>query len=267
MESTKQICEKWYKQLSFPAQYDHEFYKALDEIEISDAITIENYNLKETDGKRNLLSYLYFCESVSQRYKEKGIPEDILMHTLGDLVIWTNVWSDLKGELYLGEIAWLSNHMKMRLFRLGSLEFIARKSLVSSETVALSEGDNILDVHIPNGAPLSPDNCHQSIAMAKAFYAKYYPEFEYHHIVSTTWLLDPTLDRFVGPQSNIVNFRKMFTLIESHETYSAIRYVFKWNTTLETLPEAVCTSSLAEKMKQYVLDGGKLYGCSGVIKV
>lgn len=267
MESTKQICKEWYKKLSFPAKYDEEFYKALDEIEISDSITIETYDLKETDGKRNLLSYLYFCEALSERYKEKGIPEQVLLDTLGDLVIWTNVWSDLKDELYLGELPWLGNHMKMRLFRLGSLEFIARKSSVASEAVGLSEGCNILDVHIPNSAPLSPEKCRQSIEMAKAFYAKYFPEFEYHHIVTTTWLLDPTLEQFVGPQSNIVNFRKMFTLIETHETYSAIRYVFKWDTTLENLPNAVCTSSLAEKMKKYVLDGGKLYACSGVINI
>ena len=223
MSNTKQICEKWYRKLNFPAHYDQEFYRALEEVSIPSESTFESYDLKETNGKKNLLSYLYFCEALSERYKEKGIPEQILLDTLGDLVIWTNVWSDIKGELYLGELPWLGNHMKMRLFRLGSLEFIARQSTVENQKAGLSEGDPILDIHIPNGAPLSPEKCRASIECAKQFYAKFYPEFEYHHIVTTTWLLDPTLEQFVGPQSNIVNFGKMFTLVDRHETYAAIR--------------------------------------------
>ena len=100
----KSVIAFWYKKLNFPSKYDGEFYRALEEIEIPADSKLEDYDPKCEDGKRNLLAYLYFCEELKRRYEEKGIGEDILMDTLSDLVVWTDVWSELKGELWLGEL-------------------------------------------------------------------------------------------------------------------------------------------------------------------
>ena len=56
---------------------------------------IENFSamlddLSSTDGKRNLLSMLFMCESLAEKYRERGIGEAVLLATLSDLVIWTN---------------------------------------------------------------------------------------------------------------------------------------------------------------------------------
>ncbi|MBQ2881672.1 MAG: hypothetical protein IJE40_05340, partial [Clostridia bacterium] len=74
-----EIIEKWYKKIGFPRHYDKEFYEALKTITVDTSICVEEYNLKETDGKKNFLYFLYFCEDLERRYKEKGIGEDILM--------------------------------------------------------------------------------------------------------------------------------------------------------------------------------------------
>ena len=80
---------KWYERLGFSKLYDEEFYRALDEIPISDRITLEDYPKDCTDGLRNLLSYLWLCERTAKKCAELGIPESIVVDTLSDIVIWT----------------------------------------------------------------------------------------------------------------------------------------------------------------------------------
>ena len=168
------ICKKWYKKLNFPMEYDGEFNRALNEYKISDAVDISRYDINEKDGRRNLLSFLFMCDEVEKKYKEKGIDEKVLLDTLGDIVLWTNAWSEVKGEMYLGELEWLRCHMKLRLFRLGSLEFISKKSPYACPELGLEKVDNVLDVHIPAGADLSPEAVKESLELAKVFYAKHY---------------------------------------------------------------------------------------------
>ena len=266
-DTTAAICEKWYKKLGFPPEYDSAFYAALKKYHISDAIDIEGYDFAEQDGKRNLLSFLYLAEGLSKKYEEKGLPEEVLLATLGDLILWTDAWSDVKGELHLGELFWLANHMRMRLFRLGSLEFMPGKAHDDCEALGLKRGDPIMEVHIPNGADLSPDACRASFDYARRFFATYFPEYSFRHFTCHSWLLDPALDALLPPTSNIIRFRDLFTPTGAEESYAALRYVFRWNTNRRNLRHAVCTSSFAERMKKYVLGGGVLHEAGGVIGI
>lgn len=266
-KDTAAICEKWYKKLGFPQEYDAEFYAALKRYHIADAITIDTYDLTEQDGKRNLLSFLYMCEELSKKYEEKGIPEQILLATLGDLLLWTDAWSDIKGEMYLGELAWLAKTMKMQLYRIGSLEFMAGKAHGDCEALGLKKGDPIVEVHIPSGADLSPEACHASLEGAIAFYKAHFPEYKFAHFTCHSWLLDPALDALLPPTSNILKFRDMFTLISADESDAALRYVFRWNTNRRNLRNAVCPSSFAERMKKHILGGGVLHAAFGAIRI
>lgn len=254
------VCKKWYKKLGFPMEYDNEFNHALEEYKISDAIEIGRYDITERDGRRNLLSFLFMCEATEKAYKERGIDEKILLDTLGDIVLWTNVWSEVKGEMYLGELEWLRCHMRLRLFRLGSLEFISKKSPYACPELGLEKGDNVLDVHIPAGADLSPEAVKESLELAKEFYAKHYPEFEFKHFICYSWMMDTELSKLLNPDSKILKFQNMFTLVKSEEkeNYSALKYLFKWNTARHNIRNAVCSSGFAEKMKSHILRGGKL---------
>ena len=266
-KETPAIIEKWYKKLAFPKEYDSAFYSALKKYHISDAIDISTYDLGETDGLRNLLSFLYMCEGLAKRYEEKGIPEEILLATLHDLVLWTDAWSEVKGETYLGELIWLAQTMRMRLFRLGSLEFMAGKAHADCEALGLKAGDPIVEIHIPSGADLSPEACRASMAQAVDFFAKYFPEYRFAHFTCHSWLLDPALDNLLPPTSNIIRFRDMFTPISADESDAALRYVFKWNTNRRNLRSAVAASSLAEKMKKYALGGGVMHEALGAIRI
>jgi predicted TIM-barrel fold metal-dependent hydrolase len=266
-KDTAAVIEKWYKKLAFPKEYDTEFYAALKRYHISDAITFETYDLTEQDGKRNLLSFLYFCEELARKYEERGIPEEVLLDTLKDLVLWTDAWSDVKGELYLGELIWLAQTMRMRLFRLGSLEFMANKAHADCEALGLRKGDPIVEVHIPAGADLSPEAVRASLDAARAFYAKHFPEYTFAHFTCHSWLLDPSLDALLPETSNILKFRDTFTPILAEESDAALRYVFRWSTTRRNLRHAAPSSSFAERMKKYALAGGVLHEAMGAIRI
>ena len=261
------ICRKWYKKLGFPIEYDSEFEKALCEYRISDEITIENYNLNESDGRKNLLSFLFMCESVERKYREMGIDEKILVDTLSDIVIWTKIWTEVKGELHLGELEWLKSHMKAELFRIGSLEYRAAKSEFPCLELGLEKGDNIVEIHIPNGADISESGVSESLSLAKEFFGKYFSEYCFSHFTFHSWMMDKELSRLLKPESNILKFQRLFVRVESETTedYAGLRYAFKWNTTKMNLSSQKSRSSFAENMKNHVLSGGKLYLCAGVM--
>lgn len=265
-KSTKEIICNWYKKLDFAKKYDDEFYEALEEVKISDAITAENYNIKEKDGKRNLLSYLYMCDELSKKYAEKGISEDILLDTLKDIVIWTEKWSDLKNELYLGELLWLSRHMNMKLFKLGRLQFCMAEAEHDIPNKGITKGDNVIEIHIPEGEPLDMDECKKSIEFAKRFFEEYFPEFKYQYFTTKTWLLDDTLKDLLPFDSNILKFQSLFEIISKEKSDAILGYVFKRNTNRNNVRNSVCNSSFAVKVKERVLAGGDFYESLGVIR-
>ena len=262
----KNIIKGWYERLGLPGEYKHEFNKALATTPISDAIEIETYDLEHEDGKRNLLSCLMMCETLKNRYDEKGIDEKILMDTLSDIGIWLDTWTEIKGELYLGELAWLQHHLSMRLFRLGRLQFCMGTSHNDCPEYGLKRGDPVIEVHIPAAGPLTQEACAESFALAREFFAKYFPEFDYRYFTCHSWLLDETLKDFLGNDSNIIRFQKMFKPIDSEPSNAILRYVFKWSTDARNLKYAPVLSSFADEIKKAFLSGTQFYETVGIIE-
>lgn len=257
-----QICDtakKWYKELNFPEKYDDEFYSLLNEIKSSSDTSL-------ADGKRNLLSLLCRCEDLEKMYAEKGIDRKILLDTLSDIVIWTNTWSDLKSELWLGETEWLGNHFEMRLFKLGRLQFCMRGAEADIPSGKTSKGDNIIEIHIPATGPLLHDECVKSIENAKNFFAKHYPEYEYKYFTCRSWLMDTSLRQIQKPESNILKFQDMFEIFNEKQSDAILKYVFKWDTSRADIKNAVCTSSFSKKVKERALSGEPFYTALGIIK-
>ena len=264
--SVPTVIEKWYRELAFPKEYDAVFHEALERIKISDAIAIETYNVNLKDGKRNLLSALYMCEELSLKYAEKGIGKEILISTLRDLVTWTNVWSDLKGELYLGEMEWLKKHLEMRLFRLGRLQFCMGQAECDIPQRDVLAGDNVLEIHIPEGENLSREACLESIEFAKAFFKQYYPEFDYKCFTCHSWLLDESLDKFLKCDSNILQFGRMFEMIHREKSDAILRYVFRWDATRRSVRCLESYSSFSKAVKCHAMQNGAFYEVYGYLK-
>lgn len=262
---TKSIIEFWYKKLNFPKRYDGEFYRALEEIDIPADSRPEEYDVTCEDGKRNLLAYLYFCEELRRRYEEKGIAEDVLLDTLSDLVVWTDVWTELKGELWLSELYWLNFHLGMRLFKLGRLQFCLGESKHDVPTHDLAKGESVVEVHIQAVGPLKREDCLESLARAREFFAKYYPEHTYRCFTCHSWLMDRKLDEVLSPDSNIIRFRDLFDIVHEQPSDAILKYVFKWNTTAETLADAPAASGFARRVKERRLAGEMFNESFGIL--
>lgn len=261
-----QTAKKWYELLEFPERFDKEFELALENTEILDLTTVENYDKSCTDGKANLISFLYFCEAIEKRYEEIGIPKNILIDTLKDVVVWCETWSLVKGELYLGELGWLTRHLKMRLFKLGRLQFCMGKSDRDIPEFNIKNGDNVLEVHIPTGDRLDACECEKSFAAAKEFFAKYFPDFKYTVFTCHSWLLDPTLKKYLSENSNIIKFGDMWTRTANDDSNALIRYIFRWDANEENLSDITPPSSFAKKIKDAILGGETFHETLGVIK-
>lgn len=264
---TVQIIDKWYKKIGFPHKYDKEFYDILESIKVDTSITAEEYNLQEEDGKKNFLYFLYFCEELERRYKEKGIEEEIFMDTLSDMPRWLDTWSDLKGGLYFNELEdWFIWHFKMKLFKIGRLQFGMSKFRWEIPQKGIKKGENVIDIHIPAAGPLLKEDCEKSLDMAREFFEKYYPEFDYSYFMCSSWLLDETLDKILDKNSNILKFQKLFEIVDKVEKDSIISYVLRWKTRREEIADIVPKSSFAKKVKEMAINGETFYVGTGVIK-
>ena len=262
----KPIIKKWYERLGFPTECDKEFYRALDEIKISDAITIESYDKGAQDGRRSLLSYLYLCERTEEKCRALGIPESIITETLADIVIWCVHWSNIKGKLHLGELDWLARHVEGRLFKLGRLQFCMAGAETDIPAYNIKKGDPVLEIHIPEGKKFDISECRASIETAKEFFAKYFPDFNYKAFTCHSWLLDDTLKEYLPEESGIIRFGNMFDKVRNDKCYALLRYIFAWDTTPLNLKHRYPTTSLAEKIQKAVLGGKEFYETLGVIE-
>ena len=262
----KEIIQKWYDKLGFAPCMDGEFRESLQNIEIPETIEIQDYDLTCDDGKKNLFSYLFMCEALSDFYKAKGISEDILLDTLKDIVRWCNTWSEIKGELYLGELEWLSDHLSGQLFKIGRLQYIMDESKIECKELGIKKGDPILAIHIPQDGPLNIEKCKQSIADAETFFARYFPEFQYSYFSCHSWLLDDTLKDLLPHDSNIVKFGDLFINKIPFKSDDLLQYIFRWDTKREKIKDCKAETSLQVKIKDAVLNGKDFYDTYGFIR-
>ena len=195
---------------------------------------------------------LYFCEEAMAESKKCGLPNDVFENTMSDIVAWTKAYEQEYHKLGLFEYSWISLGLKLRLHKLGRLEFMP--------------AENEVEVHVPAGEPIDPNQCEESFRLAEQFFSKYYPDFLYDHYCIHSWLLDDTLARFLKPDSNILRFSDMFQKREKDENYSALRYVFGWNATKENLKSYIPKNHFMQGLYDYVLNDGKLYAVRGIRK-
>lgn len=125
-------------------------------------------------------------------------------------------------------------------------------------------GDGCLSIHIPRGADISAKTLEEAVKSAYAIAKERYPEYDPKVIFGSSWILDPKLQEFVGPNSKITELQNAFcTYPQKCDGKGLFGYVFPKNyESLETLPE---DTSLQRKLKKLYLDGGYIYDYAGAI--
>lgn len=264
----QEIIQKWYKELDFSPLYTEEFYKCLQNVDVSDLTDFSSYDYKNNSSQKNLLACLYFCEQLEKEYQQVGIPRQILLDSLQDLVLWNDTYYQVHNSIGLTEFPWIDRTFLMQIFRLGRLQFSMFSSEFDIAQLGVKVGEPVLEVHIPAGKALDYDACCDSFAQAKSFFKKYYPEFPQEWCMCHSWLLDETILPLLGEKSNVAKFQTFFTPIAKNESDSAIRFTFFWNTTRENLKNAEPKSSFAKRLKESVLkENRKLYEVLGIKKL
>ncbi|CAH1058104.1 hypothetical protein PAECIP111894_04277 [Paenibacillus pseudetheri] len=170
-------------------------------------------SVKASEGYRKLLLYLFvrFAVDAYEEYRIRNIEDEIYYDTFSDIQIWCMQCLRDHGEYGIEEYNWLQEHVQLRLFRLGRMQFqpfaMDRDLVVDGCKVFTNQ--IVLNVHIPAGEPLSVQSVEESFQLARAFFRGITPVFICH-----SWLLDPELSEVLNPESNIIQFQSRFYIYE-----------------------------------------------------
>jgi len=214
---------------------------------------------------KNLIMFLYFCEELSQKYEEVGIPREILLNTIDDFIISVERQYDIDGSIGIVMASVLAKHLSMKLFRLGRLQFCMEEISVDVPEKEITKGTPVMDLHIPIGGSITKEEVSASFKMADKFFEKYFPEYHYDYYMCHSWLLDKTLKKFLPEESNIIKFQNLFHTVLEIENDAILRFMFKYHIAdREELHECSANTRFAKDVKEYALSGGKFYNVLGV---
>lgn len=169
--------------------------------------------VKEASEYRALFLYLFvrFAVDAHEEYQIRDIDDEIYFDTFSDIELWCSACKRDYDEYGIQEYNWLQEHVQLRLFRLGRLQFqpIAFDRDIELHGRMIYKNQVVLNVHIPEGEPLDPDRTKESFERAKKFFRGISPVFICH-----SWLLYPPLDEVLPSDSNIIQFQREFHIYE-----------------------------------------------------
>ena len=209
---------------------------------------------------------IYFLEEMKLNYEKIGADESVFLDSAEDIVRWCDAWSETKGELYLGELNWLSLVFSAKIIKLGRLQFCFAKETHTIEKYGVQKGDTVLAIHIPAAGPLLLEECKKSVDMAREFFPKHFPDTDFKCFTCHSWLLDPTHTEIMKPGSNILAFQTMFDIVEKDVSESLFGYIFRWKISRAELESAEIKSSFAKTVREKALAGRTFYAGLGVIE-
>ena len=96
---------------------------------------------------------------------------------------FTEETNQMTGRLYFDRYWWTTRQAGCHLFRIGELEYEMKHI----------DGSIVIGIHIPSDADFSPSAVDDSIASARRFFSKYYPELSNAEYRCHSWLLDSQL--------------------------------------------------------------------------
>lgn len=223
-------------------------------------------DIRENGGKPDLkpgmlplLVLAHLSDHALRLNSEKGIPREITVATLKDINIWIENHRQLTGEWGVMEFRWLLNHCRSDLFRLGRLQFRINQSIPGAP------GEWAIETHIPQGEPLTKEACLQSFALAKDFFARYFPQYAPQCFTCHSWLLSPEFAKILDEKSNIVQFMRLWIQVpcKPDDSNQAIKRAFGLNFSREELANAPENSRLQRALKRHLLSGGALNAAAG----
>ena len=129
----------------------------------------------------------------------RDLPEDVWLDTMAAYPRFVNEHRRSYGRYGFDRGFWTTRHAGARLFRVGALEY------------ELKDGE--VGLHIPSDIALDMDALDASVAAARDFLGRFFPEWRDAPMTCETWLLSPKLDDLLPDASRIRAFRRAFDLL------------------------------------------------------
>jgi hypothetical protein len=152
------------------------------------------------EGFVSVWPFLVAYPAVRAYHRARGIPDDVSLDSLRGLGLALAESRRDLGRRGFSLAWWLSLHFRGGLYRLGRLQF--------------NRSDDGPGVHIPGDGPLDPAAVDASLARAREFFPRHFPDERNAPLRCRSWLLDPQLAEYLGEQSNIVRFGRRFRLTD-----------------------------------------------------
>ncbi|AHM57893.1 carbohydrate ABC transporter substrate-bindin g protein, CUT1 family (plasmid) [Peptoclostridium acidaminophilum DSM 3953] len=194
--------------------------------------------IKKRKPHTKLMILIFKMVELSDTYKEKGLPENVILDTLSDVTLRQRLYKMMHGKLGLSDedIMWLKRIYQLKIFKLGALQFeitdmkyVKWKGIKYIEGVSelIPEGVPTLNVHIRRGVDFSRDAVDSSFQRAESFFAEHFPGHDFVAYTCNSWMLYPGNEAFLAPTSNILDFAARFQLIgEATDKDMAIKYIY-----------------------------------------
>lgn len=202
-------------------------------------------------GMKMLTAMLLCTLKTREAYARQGIADPIFLATMDCFPRFVKEHMVSYGTYGFDREFWTVRQISGVLFRVGLLEFELREKDVS--------------LHIPTGARLDPEAVTASLEAGKAFLSRHFPDWAEKPMTCHSWLLSPTLQELLPPDSGIRKFQDRFRVTpQEEENRDFIMWVFKHDDLpLEQLPE---DTSLQRILKAHLLAGKPFVDARGVLK-
>lgn len=123
----------------------------------------------------------------------------------------------------------------------------------------LANGDTVIDMHIPNWAPLTLDLLRDSLEQALAFFPRYFPDQPFKAFRCASWIFNTQLADWLPPHSNLLAFQRqgyLYPLVSSGK--DGLYFVFgSREIDLTTAPR---DTQLRRAIVDHLAAGGRLRG-------
>ena len=192
---------------------------------------------------------------VYEIYKDKGISDKIYFDTMKCYTRFIDETYKITGKVYFDRYWWTSRQAGCHLFRIGELEYEMKHI----------DGNISIGIHIPSDVDFSSSAIDNSLANARQFFTKHYPELSNAKYRCHSWLLDRQLKEMLNDNSNILSFQYRFEIFDEGEIGTDfIEWLYNTRTTdYDNLPE---NTSLQRNMKKHILSGGVIRNAYGKLK-
>lgn len=242
-ERTQEIPEEIYRKLFVRKEWEEGIRK------LQDFLGEDPAGMKILWEQLNIL-----CRYTYGEYEKLGIGEEIFAATMKFCTRFLYEYYTTFGRFCYVKAWWFPRQMMLQEFRIGALEY----ELIDGK-------EREVAVHIPSDADMSMDSIQASLSAFHRFRETCFPDWKDVRLTCETWMLMPELQEFLGENSKIVAFQKLFQIEQiDREATWYMEWIFPgYDTVDDKLPEK---TKLQRTLKKFLLSGNKFGIARGYIK-